>query len=76
MKMSDEDKEEYAERLSQGIPRFKAIADKIGAHCGYENGQEYHRPMSRYQRWMRAEMGDEDVTYHYTAKFGAKIVER
>lgn len=59
--------------------RFSAVVDKTYArvHAGWVQGGEYGEPLSRYQGWMRAALGPSDcVTYHYTAKFSPKVVER
>lgn len=75
--MTTDDIFEIQDRSIQGIARFAAVSDKTHNHSGYERGARYHGPFSRYQRWMRANMGkDDDVTYHYTARFSSLVVER
>lgn len=77
IEMTSEDEAEFQRRLGEGIGRFDAVSNREGGHCGYEREADYGQPRSRYQKWMRAKMGDNDsVTYHYTARFGALIVER
>ena len=64
-------------RAKLGIPCEIAvnIHDDTGL-CGFVQGAEYALPpQNRYQKWMRSRC-DEIVMYHYTAKYGSKLVER
>ena len=77
--MIDADMAEIGRRAALGIRRFSAVTDRTSnrIHAGFVDGEVYGPPLSRYQKWMRASMPrDEPVTYHYTATFSAKIVER
>lgn len=79
MPMSEADQADVIRRTANGIRRFSAITDKSSnrIHAGFIDGGQYAEPLSRYQQWMRASLGKHDmVTYHYTARFSAKVVER
>ena len=76
---TEADDREDAKRLAAEIPRFDAVYAKSSGspYAGYVDGVAYLDTKSRYQQWMRREMGPNDnVTYHYTAKQSAKVVER
>lgn len=72
---------EIAERTLQGIRRFDAVYDKAAnktLYSGYIEPEPYtSRPLSRYQKWMRSSVQDDDegVTYQYTQRYRASVVE-
>lgn len=76
----EDDKHEVAMREKKGIRQFDAVTDRSAAnpYAGYMGETAYaSQPLSRYQKWMRRDMLDtEGVTYQYTARFGATLVER
>ncbi|RPD66509.1 S-adenosyl-L-methionine-dependent methyltransferase, partial [Lentinus tigrinus ALCF2SS1-7] len=80
---SDKDKHELKKRQKQGIPAFHALHKRASSlplidstYPGYNKPTDYvSPPNTRYQMWLRGEGGDK-VTGHYTARFGADVVER
>ncbi|KIP09557.1 hypothetical protein PHLGIDRAFT_116344 [Phlebiopsis gigantea 11061_1 CR5-6] len=71
---------EIAQRLQQGIRRFDAVNDKAAnktLYSGYMEPEPYiSGPLSRYQKWMRRSVrDDEGVTYQYTQRYRANVVE-
>ncbi|EKM55273.1 uncharacterized protein PHACADRAFT_184086 [Phanerochaete carnosa HHB-10118-sp] len=75
--LTDED----IHRLAQGIVRFEAVTNRearfpYAGYCG--KGTAFlHPPLNRYQMQAREGLDvDDNVVYHYTQKFSAKIVDR
>ena len=68
-------------RLAQGVARFDGVINREARipYAGYGGkGTAYlHAPLNRYQKQAREGLGaDDNVLYHYTQKFTAKIVNR
>lgn len=63
-------------RRDAGFPAFDATTAADADHCGFVDPTLYaHRPQNRYQQWMRSHASSQ-LYYHYTGKWGPKIVER
>ncbi|KAF7965632.1 hypothetical protein HWV62_42606 [Athelia sp. TMB] len=76
-KPSPKDKAEDKAR-SRLLPSFDAvISPGYSSYPGYTRECKYtHQALSRYQMSMRAYRNSETVSYQYTLRFGAGIVER
>lgn len=65
----------HARASSPGIPQFSAVTAGSDALPGYPVGVQYSSPpQNEYQKWVRQGASDL-VTGHYTARYGAEIVE-
>ncbi len=65
-------------RTQSGIPSYSAATngDNTG-YCGFSHGVSYPLPpQNKYQEWMRSGNQQGLLLYHYTAKYGSKLVER